>query len=893
MMDAKFQALISLTQLQAKVGDLFFQAETTKASGDYVAAHRVYQALIAESRTYLQASLDFNQRFPDLPNEIPPIARPFVNTLMTDADIAQALGDRGAAEALRQEALEISRLHTGRKGTASSERQRAGSLAAEGRFNEAIVALMGARDVFLEENDLLSSARVAIDLADIFQWLGDNRRAKEEIEHAESIVRPEVAGGQPSQKDVWDSVAELKKEIERVQASIQSQLAGGQSSQKVVPDSDEELEAGRANRIQAERNAELYRSTTEIVFYHGLIAKALEEWDEAERCFKEVLPEYEGLGVGASIEYQFAQINIGRGEFRQALEQLRQIEHVFAGGAFRQKLAALQWAQAKCLRALGEPKEALRLVEAAIADLTGNYFDPNMLWRCQWLRAQICADLGKKQKKLALESLRSALETVSSLRRAPLGYRLDSTYLADKKEFYSYAIEATMKADAPLDCCRFIESIKSRTLTAVLSIPAADDGAGAGLDGQLSEVTQQLDVLEYQAYREGWNRERRLQHRELLEKRANLLERIRISDPRWRNLSEPVEFKFEELLAGLSKRSQAALTLYYEPPDLTAVLLFDGKVTAERLKVSEETTRSLADYAKNLQKTLYDYNKHDISAEYSVLAEQLIPPSLLSRALEAESLVVVPHGLLHLIPWGGLLHEGARLFERLPVGILPNLGALISAEESSRPELVVTVGVSKYPGLEMKIGDLPSVRSELEDIRSVYEEAGIALTDPLLDDAATEKAFWDTASGVKGRGNLLQMSCHGTIVLNEPMSSGLLLHDSKVDAAELARAALAFNEVVLSACSTGWRPAEVGDLVLDADEILGIPAGFLESGANSVLVSISKAEGKAARALTTHYHRRRVAGDTPLHAFRSAQRHLLAQGIPPGTWLGFTLYGCV
>ncbi|MCA1568264.1 MAG: CHAT domain-containing protein [Acidobacteria bacterium] len=887
-MDAKYEALSNLVQLQIKVGGLYFQAETTKASCDYGAAHSVYQALIAESRRYLQASLDFNQRFPDLPSEIPPIARPFVNTLMVGADIENALGDRGAAEALRKEALEISRLHTGRKGTASSERQRAGSLAAEGRFNEAIVALMGARDVFLEENDLLSSARVAIDLADIFQWLGDNRRAKEEIEHAESIVRPEVAGGQPSQKDVLDSVAELKKEIERVQASIQSRLAGGQSS---LRDSDEELEAGRVNRIQAERNAELYRATTEIVFYHGMIAKALEEWDEAERCFKEVLPEYQGLGLSAAIEYQFAQINIGRGQFRQALEQLRQIEHVFAGGAFRQKLPALQWAQARCLHALGESKEALRLVEEAIADLTGQYFDPNILWRCQWLRARICADLSKK--KLALESLRSALETVSSLRRAPLGYRLDSTYMADKKEFYSYAIEATIKADAPLDCCRFIESIKSRTLTAVLSIPAADDGADAGLEGQLREVTQQLDLLEYQAYRERWNQERRLQHQELLEKRANLLERIRISDPRWRNLSEPVEFKFEELLAGLSKRSQAALTLYYEPPDLTAVLLFGGKVTAERLKVSEETTKSLADYAKNLQKALYDYNKHDISAEYSVLAEQLIPPSLLSQALEAESLVVVPHGLLHLIPWGGLLHEGARLFERLPVGILPNLGALISAEESSRPELVVTVGVSKYPGMELKIGDLPSVRSELEDIRSVYEEAGIALTDPLLDDAATEKAFWDTASGIKGLGNLLQMSCHGTIVLNEPMSSGLLLHDSKVDAAELARAALAFSEVVLSACSTGWRPAEVGDLVLDADEILGIPAGFLESGANSVLVSISKAEGKAARALTTHYHRRRVAGDSPLHALRSAQRHLLAQGIPPGTWLGFTLYGCV
>lgn len=862
-MDTKLESMLNLAQLQTKVRGLFYQAEETKASGDYGAAQSVYQTYIADSRTYLQAALDFTKQFPDLPQEIPPIAQPLVNALMVDADIVQALGDRRAAEVLRKEALEISRVHLSRRGTANWERARASALTMEGRFNEAIVALMSARDVFLEEKDPIAMARVTIDLAGILQWLGDNRRAKEEIEHAEAIIQPALAGRQLSQKDVWDSLA----------STISS------------------IKAGRGNPGDAGRTADLYRAATEVIFYHGLIAKALEEWDEAERCFDLVLPEYQGLGSGEAIEYQLASIKIGRGQFRQALEQTRRIEHVFERGPFRPKLSALQWAQAKCHHALGESGEALRLVGESIADLTERHFDPDVLWRCHWLQARIYADQG--EKKLALESLRSALETVTSLRRAPLGYRLDSTYMVDKKEFYSHAIEETIEADAPLDCCRFIESIKSRTLAAVLSIPAVDDDAGVGLEGQLNEMTLQLDVMEYQAYREGWNHQRKLQHRELLNKRADLLERIRISDPRWRNLSEPVEFRFEELLAGLSKRSQAALTLYYDPPALTSVLLFDGKVTAERLKVSADTANKLADYAKNLQKAGYDHNKHDLSAEYSVLAEHLIPQSLLSQALTANSLVVVPHGLLHLVPWGGLLHKGARLFERLPVGILPNLSALGSADYSSKPALVVMVGVSSYPGMEEKIGDLPSVRSELEDIRSIHEEADVAVTAPLLNDAATEKAFWHLARSVTGRGNVLHMSCHGTIVLNEPMSSGLLLYDSKVDAAEVARAELAFDEVVLSACSTGWRPAKVGDLVLDADEILGIPAGFLESGVNSVLVSISKAEGKAARALTTHYHRRRVAGDSPLFAFQSAQKSLLAQGIPPGTWLGFTLYGCI
>ena len=158
---------------------------------------------------------------------------------------------------------------------------------------------------------------------------------------------------------------------------------------------------------------------------------------------------------------------------------------------------------------------------------------------------------------------------------------------------------------------------------------------------------------------------------------------------------------------------------------------------------------------------------------------------------------------------------------------------------------------------------------------------------------ATEGNFWKLARDVHGTGNVLHMSCHGVIVPSEPLSSGLLLYDSKVDAAEVARAGLQFDEVVLSACWTGWRPTEVEDVVLSSDEILSIPGGFLESKASSVLVSIPMGEGKTARDLTSHYHEKRVAGESPLFAYRNAQLHMLNQdGVKPALWIGFTLYGC-
>jgi CHAT domain-containing protein len=345
-------------------------------------------------------------------------------------------------------------------------------------------------------------------------------------------------------------------------------------------------------------------------------------------------------------------------------------------------------------------------------------------------------------------------------------------------------------------------------------------------------------------------------------------------------------------MARLSERSQAAVTLHFDPPVLNAVLLFDGRAGGDRLSLPAPVLEAIDDYARNLQLDSFDPFKHDFSVYYEIAASDLLPAKLLDAALKARSLILIPHGQLHLLPWAGLMHGQRRLFEEIPVGLSPNLGLLAMSSELSAPRQAAVVGIQNYPGMK-HLEDLPSAQAEMEDVGSIYGRAGVAVQGPLVDEEATEAAFWKLAEGLDGDCNVLHMSCHGTSVPLEPMSSGLLLFDAKIDAAEIARARLPYNEVVLSACSTGWRPVKVDDVVLEADEILGIPAGFLESGVETVLVSIPKAEGQAARALTTHYHKRRAAGDAPLCAFKAAQDQLLKAGLAPGTWIGFALYGCI
>jgi CHAT domain-containing protein len=857
---AKLDALLALSKLQSEVFGLFVRAEEAKATGDYEAAHAAFGRYIASGREYLAASLRFNSRFPADQQSLPEIVRGLVNALMVDADIVYALGRRAAAEALRQEALELSRTHFTRRGAAETERSRASLLMREGRFNEAIVALMNARDIVLESDDKIAAARVAIDLADVFQWLGDFRRAKDEIDHAASLIEPFVGAQGVTQSDVLAGVL----------ASVSS------------------IMAGKGDSGNATRSVDLYRAFTEITYYRGLIAKSLGRWDEAERHFLTVLPEYRALRAGEAIEMQLAQVKLGRGKHEAALEQARGLAAAFERGAFRAKRAVFQRLMAECVNASGDRASAQKLAELSVEDLEQRHFDPDALWRSQRVLARIFSARGDRRR--ALETLHGAIDTISGLRRAPLGFRLDSTYLSDKTAVYSQAIAEAVAADAAGQCCGFIEGIKSRTLAAVLSVPRS--GAGDESSDRFDALTRELDALEYKTYREGWTAQERSAQPRLLKQRADLLERIRISDPRWRNLTQPAPFDVDAVLNALSQKSQAALTFYYEPPLVTVVMLFDGEVGCVQATLARDLPAKLVDYARNLQKDSPDPFKHDLSRELSVAATDLIPAPLLARALTAKSLIVVPHGLLHLVPWAALVHDGKRLFERLPVGVLPNLAFLAvgASQPVGRPTSVAMLGVARYSIAGLP--DLPSTSGEIDDVAKAYRDAGIRVSGPMIDAQATEGAFWDLCRTSSGRGNVLHVSCHGKIVPNEPMSSGLLLVDSKLDAAEIARAPLPFDEAVLSACSTGWRPVHVDDIVLTADEILGIPGGFLEAGLRTVLVSIPKAEGKAARALTTHYHRKRVEGTAPLLALQSAQKQLLAAGVAPGNWVGFTLYGC-
>jgi CHAT domain-containing protein len=380
---------------------------------------------------------------------------------------------------------------------------------------------------------------------------------------------------------------------------------------------------------------------------------------------------------------------------------------------------------------------------------------------------------------------------------------------------------------------------------------------------------------------------------DLIARRDALLEQIRIADPRWRAMTEPVPVDVDNIQASLGS-TRAALVLHHRKrgndQQVIAALVDAAGVVADVRALEPETVAAINKFVENLRKPRPNDFLFDLSSEEGIGVEQLLPATVVDSLGGTETLLVVPHGILHLLPWACLTAGDGRLFERCAVGMLPNLASLpLLDSEPVTDGRIAIIGAADYSGLT-KYGELMESLGEIGEVAALYGDRLVA--SPVTGSSATEAAFWSLADTTVP-GEVLHYSGHGSLEATEPLASGLVLTGSTVDAAEILTRRLPYAEVVLSACSTAWRPQDTRDLALAGDDALGLPASFMEAGARFLLASIPPVREKASRAFTVAWHRHRRGGQSPLQAFRAVQLEALEDD--PGqvfAWAGIAAYGC-
>jgi CHAT domain-containing protein len=273
---------------------------------------------------------------------------------------------------------------------------------------------------------------------------------------------------------------------------------------------------------------------------------------------------------------------------------------------------------------------------------------------------------------------------------------------------------------------------------------------------------------------------------------------------------------------------------------------------------------------------------------------------------EKQTLIVVPDGKLHLLPFSTLANDGhyvltSHLVTVAPSGTvldilrhrasqtvsddLPYLGVAAWTTNSLARSTMLASILRAVSGPERKeLVALPESQHEVETIGSDLPRPNTIL----LGARATETNFKRLPLN---QYNVVHLALHGYVDPEFPDRSALVFapqqpptDDGLLQVREIRNLRLNANLVTLSACNTGVGP--VGE-----EGVANIVNAFIEAGSQSVVSTLWELEDHATTHLMTNFYDRLGHREEKAEALRQAQLEMLNSGSPPYYWAGFVLDG--
>jgi len=250
------------------------------------------------------------------------------------------------------------------------------------------------------------------------------------------------------------------------------------------------------------------------------------------------------------------------------------------------------------------------------------------------------------------------------------------------------------------------------------------------------------------------------------------------------------------------------------------------------------------------------------------LYERLIAPFI--REIRSPHIVIVPHGLLHFLPFHAFYDGQKYLMDEHEFSYAPSASVMKycfeEVEIASKSPLLV--GVPDQ--------NAPLIGEEIARLNQVFPDARV-----LYDAQATRAAFLEKSTA----SSFLHIATHATFRHDNPMFSSFKLADGWFTAADLFSIACETNLVTLSGCQSGMSEVTVGD------DLLGFMRGFLYAGARSLLLSLWNVNDESTAALMAHFYREWQKGATKSSALRAAMLSVRDEHPHPFYWAPFLLVG--
>jgi CHAT domain-containing protein/Tfp pilus assembly protein PilF len=267
-------------------------------------------------------------------------------------------------------------------------------------------------------------------------------------------------------------------------------------------------------------------------------------------------------------------------------------------------------------------------------------------------------------------------------------------------------------------------------------------------------------------------------------------------------------------------------------------------------------------------------------ASLNQLYTWLITP--LKDKLKTPVIGIIPHGILHYLPFAALTDGERYLGDEYSLFTLSSASALRFIQEKRKPDASTILALGNPTIHEPGLPSLNFAQKEVENIASLFE------TQALTDASATESALRAQA----GAASMVHLAAHGQYNASNPLFSVIYLaedqqEDGRLEVNEIYSLDLtkATDLVVLSACETQVGTVSAGD------EVIGMTRAFLYAGTPSVIASLWKVDDQATTLLMEGFYKHLREGMGKAQALQAAQNEIRQEYPHPYYWAAFVLTG--
>jgi CHAT domain-containing protein len=532
-----------------------------------------------------------------------------------------------------------------------------------------------------------------------------------------------------------------------------------------------------------------------------------------------------------------------------------------------------------------EARESCRLVLQRLDDMEA----PLLAFQAHLLLGNAERILG--DWRTAYEAYNNARAQLETLRSSIQGEELKVSFLKDKVDVYQRLVELCLdeRSGATADTMlEYFEQAKSRSLVEILfgrSRPFAWSEATGHVAEEIRSAKRELNWLYRrleleQGSREGMSVEcinaLRRQARSKEDEFLRMLREFERTNSRSDVFGTAAPATPSEIRSAVG--GKALMIEYFQTErEFVAAVISDTSTNIVRLAPIEQVTSRIRMLDFQLSKfRLQDSYAAEFAGELLAATQNrlrelhadLIAP--LSGLLNRPHLVIVPHGILHYVPFHALFDGRQYLIDRFTISSAPSASIYTLCDRKPAN--------SRGPSLLMGVQD-----ENARFIEAEVQSVGAVVPDPKV--FLGESATTHVLRSIGPQCRLIHIATHGVFRRDNPMFSSVRLGDSYMSLYDLYELKLPVELLTLSGCGTGLNVVAAGD------ELLGLTRGLLCAGAQTVLLSLWDVHDQTTAEFMSSFYSHVAKGCEKPVALRAAMIETRCRRPHPYYWAPFVIVG--